>query len=337
MKLLDALECRNQAGPPVWLMRQAGRYMPQYRKIKEGKTLLGMFHDPETIVKVTMLPIDLLDVDGAILFSDILTVLDGLGIRYDFHEGIGPVVLDTAADIKPVDPQVAYRHVIEAMRELRKILKVPLLGFAGAPFTIASYIIEGKTSRDLHLTKQWLFREPERFMQLIDTITEATITYLNCQVDAGAQAVQLFDSWANALGVEEFKQVCLTSMEKIVQAMKRRGVPIILFTRGSCLFAPELASISPSAISLDWSGDLVALRKQIPRSIALQGNLDPMALYGSKELIRQKADVLLDGMAGEPGYIFNLGHGILPDTPFDHVKFLVDHVRSRSESLAQVQ
>lgn len=336
-RLLRALRCQNEGRPPVWLMRQAGRYMPQYRKIKEGKSLLKMFHDPETIVKVSLLPIELLQVDAVILFSDILTILDGLNIRYDFPEGVGPVVLDPLENIRIIEPQIAYTHISESIRELKKTLKVPLLGFAGAPFTIASYLIEGKTSRDLLKTKQWLFREPTSFMRLIDQITDATIAYLNWQIDAGVDAVQLFDSWANALNITEMRQVCLKSMGKVVEAMQKRNIPIILFARGSCLFAQELASLHPSAISLDWSGDLVDISRRIPGHIAVQGNLDPMVLFGPQELIHSKAEALLEGMKHHPGYIFNLGHGVLPETPFENVQFLVDYVCSRSEAFTQAE
>ena len=336
-RLLKALRCQNKGRPSIWLMRQAGRYMPQYRKIKEGRSLLGMFHDPETIVKVSLLPIDLLQVDAAILFSDILTVLDGLNIRYDFQEGIGPVVMDSPECIRVVEPQMAYAHIIESICELKKTLKVPLLGFAGAPFTIASYIIEGKTSRDLFKTKKCLFQDSIGFMRLIDQITEATISYLNCQIDAGVEAVQLFDSWANAVGIEEMRQVCLKPMRSIVEAVKKRGIPIILFTRGSCLFADELASLNPSAISLDWSGDLLQIKHRIPSHIAIQGNLDPMTLFGSKEMIQRRTDTLLEGMSDHPGYIFNLGHGILLETPFENVQFLVDYVRNRSDTLIEAE
>ena len=327
-RLLNALNCRNEGRPPIWLMRQAGRYLPEYRALKQGRALFEMFHDHETIVQTTLLPIDILDVDAAILFSDILTVLDGLNIRYDFQDGIGPIVFDPPSALSRIEPEEAYCHVIDAIRTLKQELKVPLLGFAGAPFTIASYIIEGKTSRDLRKTKQWLFQNPESFKKLLDKITVATVEYLNCQIDAGVDALQLFDSWANALPIEEFRELSLKPMQKIVEAVKKRGIPIILFCRGSCLFVKELASIYPTAISLDWSGDLAELRKQIPPSIAVQGNLDPMALYASQESIRQRVDCLLKKMQGDPGYIFNLGHGLLPDIPVDNVKFLVDYVRS---------
>jgi len=332
--LLDALACKNHSRPPIWLMRQAGRYLPEYRKLKETQSLLEMFHNPETIVEVTLQPIRRLKVDAAILFSDILTVLDGLNLRYDFKEGIGPVVFDPQECIEIQNPQAVYAHIHQAITLLKQELQVPLLGFAGAPFTIASYILEQKSSRDLKKTKQLLFQNPHTFHHLLDVITEATIAYLHLQIDAGVEAVQLFDSWANSLNVHDFEQVCLKPMQKIVQAVKARGIPVILFCRGSCLFAEQLASIEPSAISLDWSGDLPSIRKKIPRSIAIQGNLDPMVLYGSKELIQAKVDPLLEQMEEDPGYIFNLGHGILPDIPVENVEFLVNYVQNRSRVTA---
>jgi uroporphyrinogen decarboxylase len=327
---LKAIGCKNEGRAPIWLMRQAGRYLPEYRKLKEGRSLFEMFHNPSTVVEATLLPIERLGVDAAILFSDILTVLEGLNIRYDFYEGIGPMVLDPPSAIKLVDSQEVYGHIQESIHLLRRELKVPLIGFAGAPFTIASYLIEGKTSRDLRKTKQWLFRNPESFKGLLDKITEATIAYLDIQIDAGVEVIQLFDSWANALPVAEFRAFALNSIKKIVESVKKRGVPIILFCRGSCLFAKELVSLAPSAISLDWSGDLPELRKHIPTSIAVQGNLDPMALYGPQDRLREKVDCLLNQMSHDKGYIFNLGHGLLPDTPIDNVLFLVDYVREYS-------
>lgn len=327
MRLLDALQCQNHDRPPIWLMRQAGRYLPEYRAIRRGRSLLEMFHCPKTIVEVTELPLDILKVDAAILFSDILTVFDGMQIRYDFQEEIGPVVFDSAEAIQMRPPHEAYSHVMQAIQTLKKRLQVPLLGFAGAPFTLASYLIEGKSSRDLKKTKQWLYREPESFSKLLDTITEATIAYLRCQIEAGVDAIQLFDSWANALGVWEFHEYSLKPMQKILEAV---DVPVILFCRGSSLFAKELAALNPAAISIDWSGDLPTIRQSIPPSIALQGNLDPMLLYGSQTQIAAAIDRLLDGMRGDPGYIFNLGHGLLPDIPVKNVKFMVDYVRLRS-------
>ncbi|MCC5831541.1 MAG: uroporphyrinogen decarboxylase [Chlamydiales bacterium] len=327
MLLMDALQCQNQGRPPIWLMRQAGRYLPEYRAMRRGRSLLEMFHCPKTIVEVTELPLEILHVDAAILFSDILTVFDGMRIRYDFQENIGPVVFDSPEAIELRTPKEAYSPVIQGIQTLKKRLSVPLLGFAGAPFTIASYLIEGRSSRDLKKTKQLLYREPEAFTRLIEQITQATISYLQCQIEAGVDAVQLFDSWANSLGIWEFREYCLKPMKRIIESIK---APAILFCRGSSLFASELASLNPAAISIDWSGDLPTIRKSIPKTIAVQGNLDPMLLYGSQTQIAAAIDRLLEGMRGDPGYIFNLGHGLLPDIPVKNVKFMVDYVRLRS-------
>lgn len=330
--LIDALNCSNKTRPPIWLMRQAGRYLPEYQALRKGRKLLEMFHSVETIVEATLQPVSRLSVDAAILFSDILTVFDGLGIQYDFQESSGPIVLDPPEAIEIKDPKEVYAHIEKAIALLKQELAVPLLGFAGAPFTIASYLIEGKTSRDLKKTKQWLFKAPASFQQLLDKITEATLAYLHIQIDAGVDAIQLFDTWANNLAIEEFRKFSLEPMRKLLQAVQARGIPVILFCKGSSLFAQELASIKPSAISLDWSGDLPSIRKNIPSSIALQGNLDPMVLYASVESIRHKVDHLLENMAGDPGYIFNLGHGILPDIPVEKVEFLVEYVQNRSQA-----
>lgn len=314
-KLLQTLHCQNTGRPPIWLMRQAGRYLPEYRALKGKRSLLEMFHDVETIVEVTKLPLKILDVDAAILFSDILTVLDGLNLSYDFKEGVGPVVLDSPSKIQLLEPKEIYPHIQKAIRVLKKECSLPLLGFAGAPFTVASYI-----DRE---AKKWLFRDPQSFEAVLDQITEATIAYLKCQIEAGVDAVQLFDSWANSLGIREFRKYSLAPMQKIISAL---DVPVIVFCRGSSFLTEELASIHPSAISVDWGGDLPALRPKIPRSIAVQGNLDPMLLYAPREKIRESVDRLLKGMDGDPGYIFNLGHGLLPDTPVDNVKFMIECV-----------
>lgn len=301
-------------------MRQAGRYMPQYQSLRKKQSLIDMFHDVEKVVEVTLLPIHLLNVDAAILFSDILSVCDGLGVGWEFVEGKGPVIAEPVIpgwkfNKRPVD--VAYSHIIKAIRTLKNELKVPLLGFAGAPFTIASYLIGGE-----HKTKRWLYTEPESFGHLLDEICDATIEYLNCQIEAGVDAVQIFDSWANLLNTPSFRRYSLHYMDKIIRGIKK--VPVILFCRGSCFFAEELASINPACISCDWSQEMAQIRKKIP--LPLQGNLDPMILQSSKSRILQEADSLLNAMRGDPGYIFNLGHGILPETPFENVRTLVNHV-----------
>lgn len=318
--MLKALKNENRARPPIWLMRQAGRYMPQYQELRKKQSLFDMFHDVEKVVEVTLLPIHLLNVDAAILFSDILSVCDGLGVGWEFVEGKGPVIKDLVTPgwkFNKKAPQDAYSHISAAIQLLKKELKIPLLGFAGAPFTVASYLIGGE-----HKTKRWLYSEPEAFEKLLDEICEATIEYLNVQIEAGVDAVQLFDSWAHLLDTPSFRRYSLHYMDKIIRSIKK--VPVILFCRGSCFFAEELASVKPACISLDWSGELCELRKKIP--LPLQGNLDPMILQGSKARIIKETDRLLQSMKNDSGYIFNLGHGILPETPFENVRTLVDHV-----------
>lgn len=302
MLLLDALACKNKHRPPIWLMRQAGRYLPEYHKFKEKQSLLEMFHDPKTIVEVTHLPFKRLDLDAAILFSDIMTVLNGLGIPYTFDPG--PKITFNGFNPK----KNAYTHIETAIHRLKQELDVPLLGFAGAPFTILSYF--PKQLDDQHAALQ--------------KITDETITYLKLQIDSGVDAVQLFESSANNLSDEQFATYCLPYLKQIVDSI---DAPVILFARGK--HAHTLATLKPAAISLDWNYDLPQMRKQIDPSIALQGNLDPAILYKSQEKIKEALDRLLEPMKNEPGYIFNLGHGLRKDTPVENVEFLTNYVRSR--------
>lgn len=320
--LLEALAGKNNARPPIWLMRQAGRYMPQYQAIRKSHHLRDMFLRPDLIVPISKLPLELLDVDAAILFTDILTVLEGLGAKWDFNEG--PVVDADLSQLQRNDPRIAYATIYEAIVQLKEEIDVPLLGFAGAPFTIATYLIEGKSSRDFAKTKGWLYSDPQTFHALLRQITDATLDYLSVQVEAGVDAVQLFDSWANLLSRRDFRTVCLPYLQEIINKVP---VPVILFCRGSSFLAEDLSSIEPAALSLDWSEDLSTIRKKT--SLPLQGNLDPGILFGSQEQIACQAQRILDEMRGDPGFIFNLGHGVLPGTPFENVKYLVDYVTGK--------
>lgn len=332
--LLDALNCRNRSRPPIWLMRQAGRYMPEYRQIRSKYSFLEMCHTPELAAEITLLPIRAFGFDAAILFSDILVIPEALNMGLHFEEKAGPIIdkpVETPSDIEAlpfVNMQEALNYVEKAIRLLTPQLNVPLLGFAGAPFTVASYMIEGKSSRDLKKTKQWMVRDPGSFHKLLGIITEHTISYLKMQLEAGVQAVQLFDSWANVLSHSHFREFSLAYMEKIIKSLK--NTPVILFCKGSSVFAPQLAELSPAAISLDWNADISLTRKLIPQTIALQGNLDPDILYAPPSVIQKETKRILKGMQKEPGYIFNLGHGILPDTPVDSVKTLVATVQESS-------
>lgn len=333
--LLQALACRNQGRAPIWIMRQAGRYMPEYRALRAKHSFIEMCHQPELVAEITQLPINAFGMDAAILFSDILVIAEALGVGLRFEEGVGPVIerpLHSSADVAKLPvPNIAeaLHYVPESIRMLRPQLKVPLLGFCGAPFTVASYMIEGGSSRDLKKTKQWMLRDPDSFHRLLEIITSSTIAYLNLQIDAGVHAIQIFDSWAHVLGNAQFREFSLNYFARILQGIKKRDIPVILFCRGSSTFAPLLAELSPAAISLDWNADIVRMRHMIPKNIALQGNLDPDILYADLKTIRKEVSRLLQGMRGESGYIFNLGHGIHPDTPVDAVKTLIDCVKSQ--------
>lgn len=333
---LKALRCENRSRPPIWIMRQAGRYMPKYRAIREKFSFLEMCHQPEIAAKVTLLPIEEFGFDAAILFSDILVIPEALKVGLRFEEGKGPIIerpLKSDSDIDALltlQIESGLNYVAEAIRIARRDLKVPLIGFCGAPFTVASYMIEGGSSRDLKKTKQWMLRNPSSFHRLLEKIAECTITYLEMQVKAGVNALQIFDSWAITLAHSQFLEFSLRYLKKIIDAMRQFNVPIILFCRGSSVFAEQLASLSPCGIGLDWQVDITRLRSKIPKTVALQGNLDPDILYADSQVIRREAKAILNGMRQDPGFIFNLGHGIHPDTPMDSVKALVDCIKASS-------
>lgn len=329
---LNALKCQNAERPPIWIMRQAGRYMPEYRAIRANYSFLEMCHQPELVAEITQLPIRLLDMDAAILFSDILVIPEALGVGLRFEEGVGPIIerpLKTAADVESlpdINIRDSLKYVEEAIKLVNPELSVPLLGFCGAPFTVASYMIEGGSSRDFKKTKQWMLREPESFHRLLQKIADCSIAYLQMQAEAGVDAVQIFDSWAYALGHSQFREFSLRYLEYIVRALP--DVPVIVFCRGASVFASQLAEIAPAGISVDWQADITKMRSCIPSKIAIQGNLDPDILYASPQVIQKEAGRILKAMRGDPGYIFNLGHGIHPDTPVEAVKTLVECVKS---------
>lgn len=330
---LNALRGTNQGRPPVWFMRQAGRYMPEYRALRAKYSFMEMCHEPEIAARVTRLPIQAFGFDAAILFSDILVIAEALGMQVRFEEKIGPIFdhpLSTEADsdaltIRDVPSTLGY--VAEAIKFVKPQLAVPLIGFCGAPFTVASYMIEGKSSHDLKKTKQWMYRNPESMHRLLDKIATASIDYLKMQIAAGVDAIQIFDSWANALAPQQFQAFSFTYFQKILKELAPLRVPIILFCRGTAAFIPQLVELAPAGISMDWTCDLSQMRRQVPRSIALQGNMDPFLLYSSTAVIRKEVQQILDVMKGDPAYIFNLGHGVFPDVPVDAVKTVVETIR----------
>lgn len=331
--LIEALNCRNKERAPVWLMRQAGRYMPEYRALRARHSFLEMCHTPELIAEITQQPLRAFGMDAAILFSDILVIPEALKVGLRFEDGAGPIIdrpVSSAADVAnlpKVDMHEALDYVAQGIKLLLPSLNVPLIGFCGAPFTLASYMIEGKTSRDMRKTKQWMLRDPASFHALLDRLADDAITYLEMQIEAGVEAVQIFDSWAGVLGHVQFHEFSLAYLKKIVDRIKPK-VPVILFCRGASVFAEDLAKVNPSAIGIDWNAQLSAVRSKIPSSIALQGNLDPDMLYAPLPKLKKEVTSLLDSMKGDNGFIFNLGHGITPEVPVEAVRELVETVKA---------
>jgi uroporphyrinogen decarboxylase len=331
---LNALTCQNRSRAPVWLMRQAGRYLPEYREMRAKHSLLEMFHTPELAAKVTHMPLKRYGFDAAILFSDILVVAEALGVGLAFEESVGPVIhrpINEERDIDNLSKKSVHEslgYVSEAIKAILVGLKVPLIGFCGGPFTIASYMIEGGSSKDLNKTKKWLMSNPQSFHKLLDRITQTSIDYINMQVDSGVQAIQIFDSWANYLGHGHFLEFSLAYLQKIINGIKNKDIPVILFCRGSSIFAKDMAAVKPAGISLDWNIDISEVRKIIPPTIAIQGNLDPDFLFAPTNILKNEVQRMLEIMEGDPGYIFNLGHGIKPNTPLDSVKVLVETIQN---------
>jgi uroporphyrinogen decarboxylase len=334
--LLKALLCEEVIRPPVWLMRQAGRYMPQYRELRKKHTLWELFHDSQLASEVTCQPLTFLGVDAAILFSDILIIAESLGLTVAFPDQGGPRVepaIHTAAQVDalpyiPVEESLGV--VFETIRLVKQRSSVPLIGFSGGPFTVASYFIDSVGHGEFKRTKAWMLEDPKSFHALLSKITLATIAYLKQQVKAGADALQVFDSWASVLDEEQFQTFCVPYLQQIVTALKETNVPVILFCRSSSLRAEALSEIRPSAISFDWHHSMADLRKKVPQGIAVQGNFNPEFLKLPQEEIAASVKAVLTEMAGARGYIVNLGHGVTPDIPFDNVRRFVDTVKEFS-------
>lgn len=335
---LDAIHCKNIPRPPVWIMRQAGRHMASYRAMRQRHSFLEMCHTPDLIVEATLLPITAYGMDAAILFSDILLVAEAMGVGLRFEESVGPIIdrpIQSRADIDalPEPDMQKLSFVKEGIAKLKKVLKVPLIGFCGAPYTVASYMIEGRSSRDLKKTKQWMQKDSEGFHALLNKISRWSAAYLQLQVSAGADALQLFDSWANTLSHNAFLEFSLPYMEQLLEGV-RGAVPTILYCRGSSVFAPLMAEAKPAAIGLDWNCHLPAMRKIIPSSIALQGNFDPDLLWAPLPKIEGEVKRLLFEMEGERGWIVNLGHGLAPDVPEEAVRTFVNCVKEVAPCVA---
>jgi uroporphyrinogen decarboxylase len=320
---------------PVWMMRQAGRSLPAYRKLRESYSLVEVTQKPELCAEVTLLPLKELDVDAAILFADIMLPLAGLGVGFELVEDVGPVIAEPIRSRNEIEAMTSIPaaesvpSVLEAIRILRGELEgvVPLIGFSGAPFTLASYLVEGKPVREFAKTKALMFGEPASWHALMERLTAMIVDYLSEQVSAGVQAIQLFDSWVGALSVEDYAMYVLPYSKEIFQAMSERGVPRIHFGTGTSSLLELMAAVDCEVVGVDWRVPLDVAWQRIGDR-AIQGNLDPAVLLGSPELVEEKARDVLDRAAGRLGHIFNLGHGVLPNTPLGNLKLLVQVVHS---------
>jgi uroporphyrinogen decarboxylase len=331
---LDAANSKSTERPPVWMMRQAGRFMPQYWEIKNKYSFLEMCKNPEIAADVTMLPVDLLGIDAAILFCDILVTGEAMGGDLSFTQGVGPKFANpvrTAADIDQLEVDVVDRlqYVADAIKVIQQRLNgsIPLIGFAGAPFTVMSYLVEGGSSKDFKLTKLLMHNHPELAHRLLAKIAKVTTDYLNLQIAAGVNAVQLFDSWALALSWNDYQEFSHQYNQQIIAGLNRTNVPVISFCKGSSVFAPIMAEAKPDVISVDWNADLLNIKNALPAGIAVQGNLDPHILYADQPVIKKHIHQLFERMRGTEGFIFNLGHGIMPDIPFENVKYAIEVVK----------
>jgi uroporphyrinogen decarboxylase len=328
---------------PLWMMRQAGRYLPEYRATRaRAGSFLKLCMNPELACEVTLQPLERYRLDAAILFSDILTVPHAMNLGLEFEAGEGPKIarpVRTAADIDnlPIpDPERELRYVMDAVRTIRRELhgRVPLIGFAGSPWTVGTYVVEGGGSRNFEHIKGMLYGAPRELHRLLDKLARATTLYLNAQVAAGAQAVMIFDTWGGSLTPADYREFSLRYMQQIVAGLTReadaRRVPVILFTKGGGQWLADMANTGCDALGVDWTTDLADARLAVQDRVALQGNLDPSVLYAPPAQIREQVGRVLASYGNGPGHVFNLGHGIHPDVPPEHALAMVEAVHELS-------
>ena len=342
-RLLRALLRQPVDVTPVWMMRQAGRYLPEYRATREkAGSFMDLCMNPELACEVTLQPLERYPLDAAILFSDILTIPDAMGLGLYFSEGEGPrferPVRDKAAiDALGVpDPEDGLRYVMDAVRTIRRELdgRVPLIGFSGSPWTLATYMVEGATTKTFARSKGMLYDAPELMHTLLDKLADAVTAYLNAQIAAGAQAVMVFDTWGGSLTPKDYRDFSLAYMQRIVDGLTReaegRRIPVILFTKGGGQWLETMAETGCDALGLDWTTDIGAARRRVGYRVALQGNLDPCTLYASPEAIRRAVGEILESYGEGSGHVFNLGHGIHPAIPPEHAGAMIEAVHELS-------
>ena len=338
-RLIRALLRQSTDTTPVWIMRQAGRYLPEYRKTREqAGSFLDLCRNRELACEVTLQPLRRFDLDAAIIFSDILTIPDAMGLGLYFAEGEGPRFerpLRSKADIERLgvpDPRDQLGYVMDAIGLTRRELdgKVPLIGFSGSPWTLATYMVEGGSSKEYRFVKSMLYREPQTLHRLLDTLAQSVSAYLNAQIEAGAQAVMIFDTWGGVLSPQTYRDFSLAYMLRVVEGLTREQdglpVPLTLFTKGGGQWLEDIAATGCDAVGLDWTVDIDAARARVGDRVALQGNLDPCVLYADPASIRERARDIIERFGNHPGHVFNLGHGIHQAVDPEHLGVLVEAV-----------
>jgi uroporphyrinogen decarboxylase len=323
---------------PIWIMRQAGRYLPQYRMIREKHDFLTMCKTPELAAQVTIQPVDIIGVDAAIIFSDILVIPEAMGMHLEMHEGKGPMfnnpvrTKDDVSRLKRIDPWKDLKYVMDAVSLAKKELngRVPLIGFSGSPWTLLTYMVEGKGSKNFAIVKRLIYNYPSLAHEILNKLAEAVAAYLSAKIEAGVNAVQIFDTWGGILSPSDFEEFSLHYVAKIISLIRRKKEPVIFFAKGVNYDPTKLTSTGADVLGLDWTVDIGKVRNIVQGKTALQGNMDPTILYANKERIRNEVIKILKSYGYGSGHIFNLGHGILPDVEPENAKALVDFVKEES-------
>lgn len=324
---------------PIWIMRQAGRYLPEYRAVRQKVDFLTMCRTPDLASEVTLQPIDLIGVDAAIIFSDILVIPEAMGMHLEMHEGTGPVFPhpirneNDAKNLKKIDPTVDLKYVLDAVTVTKNELnrRVPLIGFSGSPWTLLAYMVEGQGSKTFSKVKSLIYNNPKLAHNLLENIADAVSAYLCAKIEAGVDAVQLFDTWGGILSQDDFEEFSLNYIRKITSEIKEKAVPVILFAKGVHYHLNKLAESGADVLGLDWTMNIGDVRRKVGDKVALQGNLDPAILYADHEKIKYEAKKILQSFGKGSGHVFNLGHGILPDVQPENLKALVNFVKKESE------
>lgn len=343
-RLLRALLRQPVDATPIWIMRQAGRYLPEYRKLrKQAGDFMTLCKTPDLACQVTLQPVERFPLDAAILFSDILTIPDAMGLGLSIIESKGPMFehpVRSAQQIKKLgipDPETDLRYVMDAVRLIRKELdgRVPLIGFSGSPWTLATYMVEGRSSKNFSVIKCLLYDQPQVLHELLDKLAQSVALYLNAQIAAGAQTVMIFDTWGGVLTQPAYQEFSLTYMQKIIGQLQRemngQRIPVILFSKGIGDMVIKIVETGCDAIGLDWTQDIAQVRSKVGDTVALQGNLDPAVLYASPEVIKKEVGNILESYGKGSGHVFNLGHGIHPEIDLEHVAVLINAVHELSK------